>query len=674
MVRLFVVAVLCAAAVACGGGDSGTTVVFDLDGNITEPKTFWDHPFPSDLRLEDDGTPDLMGFPNPRDIPIIDDLLATADSRPGWPMMPVAFFRFDAELSPRDPNDVIAASDDSPIVLIDIDEASPTRGRLFPTVALTLVIDDYVPGYVLAVAPRPGFVLEGDHRYAYAVMRSAHDVDGEPLGVHDAVSDLVNGRAPGGAWGDEARTLFEPLGPALDMAGIDRDEVAAATVFTTGDVVVELEQLSSAVRAAHSVTIDDLAIDPDDGADHARFCELTGTVTNPQFQRGTPPFNSEGQFELGDDGLPIVQRTEVSPITLTLPVGEMPADGYPLMVYFHGSGGKSYDIVDRGTQLTVDGEPTRGEGPAFVVAEHGIATVSSALPINPQRVPGASDIAYINFNNLKAAPDLFRQGVFEQRMLIDALIALEIEPAVVAGCSGLSLPQDETAYKFDVNKLVASGQSMGGMYTNMVGAVEPRLRAAVPTGAGGFWNSMLLEIEILEGVRDLLAVLIGTPEPDMTFMHPGLQLLAMGWERNDPFVFMPRLARRPLDGHPARPIYEPVGRGDQYFSINVYDAAALSYGHEQAGDEVWPSMQPALALDDLDGVIDYPVTDNLESADGEPYTGVVVQYEGDGIRNAHYIFAQLDEVKYQYGCFLATFFERGVATVPAPAPLGTPCP
>jgi hypothetical protein len=53
---------------------------------------------------------------------------------------------------------------------------------------------------------------------------------------------------------------------------------------------------------------------------------------------------------------------------------------------------------------------------------------------------------------------------------------------------------------------------------------------------------------------------------------------------------------------------------------------------------------------------------------------VVVQYEGDGIYDPHGIYAQLDEVKYQYGCFFETFLARGVATVPAPAPLGTACP
>jgi hypothetical protein len=123
-----------------------------------------------------------------------------------------------------------------------------------------------------------------------------------------------------------------------------------------------------------------------------------------------------------------------------------------------------------------------------------------------------------------------------------------------------------------------------------------------------------------------------------------------------------------------RPIYEPVGQGDSYFPESVYDAMVLAYGNEQAGDAAWPSMQVALALDGREGLLPYPITDNLEAASGAPYTGVVVQYAGDGEHDPHTIAFQLDEVKYQYGCFLATFLARSAATVPAPATLGTPCP
>ena len=269
--------------------------------------------------------------------------------------------------------------------------------------------------------------------------------------------------------------------------------------------------------------------------------------------------------------------------------------------------------------------------------------------------------------------DTFRQGVIEQRLLLDALLAVKIDPSVLAACVGPTLPAGETAFRFAEDKVVAQGQSMGGMYTNMISAVEPRIRAAVPTGAGGFWTYYVLQTTVIENAQGLLGVILNT-RTELTFMHPALSVLEAGLEPADPFVHMPRVGLRPLPGAPSRPIYEPVGKGDSYFATDLYNAVALSYGHQQAGEEVWPEMQQVLSLDGLDGILPYPVKNNRMSADAKPYTGVVVQYEGDGIYDPHAIYSQLDAVKYQYGCFFSTFLSTGNATVPAPAPLGTPCP
>jgi hypothetical protein len=158
-------------------------------------------------------------------------------------------------------------------------------------------------------------------------------------------------------------------------------------------------------------------------------------------------------------------------------------------------------------------------------------------------------------------------------------------------------------------------------------------------------------------------------------MHPGIHLFETAAEAVDPMVSMPRLARRPLSGHPVRPIYEPVGEGDSYFSEQTYDAMALAYGHKEAGDIVWPSMQDALKLEGRDGILPYPVSNDVSTeAGGAKYTGMVVQYKGDGVYDPHAIYSQLDAVKYQYGCFFSTFLQTGTAVVPAPAALGTPCP
>src|SRR5262249_7895100 len=152
---------------------------------------------------------------------------------------------------------------------------------------------------------------------------------------------------------------------------------------------------------------------------HDGLCELVGAVTFPQFQTGTPPFPDGGTFVLDGDGAPIAQGTMTVPLTITLPLAPMPAAGFPLYQFFHGSGGLSSGVVDLGDSPTPDDHPTPGRGPAFVVAAQGIAAASSALPVNPERLPGAGDTAYLNVDNLAAFPFTFQQGVFEQRLLLD---------------------------------------------------------------------------------------------------------------------------------------------------------------------------------------------------------------------------------------------------------------
>lgn len=657
---------------ACGDDGGESAAAFDLDGELAG-STFFDAPFPSDLRLDADGTLAYAGLPNVGGNALINQLRALADGRVGAPTMPVAYLRFDVEVPAHVPTDVIAADPTASILLVDVDPASPEHGRLFPVVAQTFGPDDMAVPHLLGVAPRPGFVLAPSTTYAVVIRRAAAPGVSQPA----AIAQLAAGRAPAGARGAAAVDVYAPLWPTLAELGVAVDDVVTATVFTTGDESALLYRRSEAIRAAHDAVIANLRIDPVDGAGHrapgAGYCELIADVTFPQFQVGEPPFAADGQFVLDGAGVPIVQRMQTVPLTITIPDGQMPAGGWPLYQFFHGSGGLSSGVVDLGYSPTAADEPIVGEGPSFVVARYGLATASSALPLNPERYRDASDYEYLNLQNLGAFPYTFQQGVIEQRLLLDALLALRIPAATVAACRS-TLPAGVTEHRFSPDRLSAGGQSMGGMYTNMIGAVEPRFGALVPTGAGGFWNLMILDTGLIPGTRGFLAGVFSTDEAPLSFMHPGMELLAAGWEIADPMVAMARLARRPLPGGAARHVYEPVGKGDVYFPTVVYDAAALAYGNQQAGTEVWPAMQQALALDDLDGLATYPVSRNRPAGDGTMTTRVVVQFEPDGLLDAHYIYRQLETVKHQYGCFLASFVRTGVPVVPAPAPLATACP
>lgn len=650
---------------ACGGDDDPSSppdVYFDLDGELTG-STFWNVPFPSDARVDADGTQAYGGFPNVGDIQIVRHLLTLADARVGASTMPAAYFRFAKPTVAFHAEDLIPADLASPILLINVDSDSPNRGQLTPVVAEAFALDFFTPTYLVGVAPWPGFVLEPSTTYAVVVTTDAAPGLTRPA----AIDDLAAGRRPDGARGEATAVAFAPLWPTLATLGVATDRVLTTTVFTTGDEAALAFARSEAVRDAHDAVISNLHVDTDGVHTDptSSFCELVGEVRFPQFQTGTPPFSDGGGvFVFDGAGAPMRQRDETVPITITIPAGPMPSSGWPLYQFFHGSGGFSSGLVDLGKTLTPDGEPIVGEGPGFVVARYGIAAVSAALPVNPERVLGASDYAYLNLQNLIAFPYTFQQGVIEQRLLLDAMLALEIPAATLAACRG----GDTTVHRFDGAKLVAGGQSMGGMYTNLFGAIEPRVPVLVPTGAGGFWNLMILDTGLIEGARGLLASVLQTDGDALTFVHPGMALLGTSWEISEPVAAMARLSRRPLPGHPVHHVYEPVGKDDVYFPTKIYDAAALAYGNRQAGTEAWPAMQTSLALDGLGGLASYPVSANVDGR-----TRVVVQFESDGIVDAHYIYRQLEEVKHQYGCFFDTYVRTGTPVVVAPGPLSAPC-
>jgi hypothetical protein len=679
-VVLLAVALVGACGNGAGAAPQGSAAVFDVAADVHAPEHFFDLPYPLDTRRTATGAPDLAGLGNPIGSAVVEGLRAEAMDREGYPQMPVVYFRFDGPVATQDPALVVG---DGAILLLDLDEG----GALVPVVAQTLASDAYVPDGVLAVAPRPGWILAPKHAHGVVVLKRLGDASGRPLVAPSAFATLAS---------DQTSSLgaaYAALWPALRGHGIAPEDVAVGTVFTTGDVVADTFALTQRVLSGTKLDIVNLHVDPDDGAAHDRYCELQGQITYPQFQGGAPPFDTDGLIHFGGDGMPIKTRDEMAPVTLSMPKTAMPSGGYPVVVYFHGTGGVSDAIADRGTwHLETDptkcpqgeldtwngktGCNTKGTGPAYVVAAHGIGMVASALPVNPQRWPAGAkrDLPeYFNVNNVAATRDIFRQGIVEQRLLMEALARVRVDPGVVAACAGMSLPPGETAFRYATDKLLAQGQSMGAMYVNMLSATEPRVHATVATGAGGFWSYFILETSFIAQLPAKLGLLLGLHDA-YTFLHPTMALAQTALEPADPMVYMPRVAQSPLPEHPSRSVYQPVGKGDSYFPTVVQDAVALAYRHPQAGDAIWPTMQDALGLRGLSGIVPYAVSQDVTSDGAAKTTGVVVQYDGDGVYDPHAIYSQLDAVKYQYGCFFASVLASGHATVPAPAPLGTPCP
>ncbi|MBX3199881.1 MAG: hypothetical protein KF894_17225 [Labilithrix sp.] len=647
-----------------GGGASPATIVFDPDAELDAEGAFFDFPYPSDLRLTSEGTPDLASFPDPG-VPILAGLKVGATQRKGFPVVPVGYFKLTAQPAPRDPEVVVEGGARAALLLLDVDPASPSRGATVPVVAHTPNADPYVPEHLLAIAARPGVILAPSRRYAFVVTRAVGlESGGEPV-APAALAALARGETPEGASGAAMRDLYAPLWETLDSIGVARGDVVGATVFTTGDVVTDTHALSQKVLAAHTADVAGYELEAETSGEGAPFCHVRATITLPQFQRGVAPFDTEGLFDVGADGAPVKQRDETVGVSLALPKEPMPAGGYPLVVYFHGSGGVSREVIDGGEKA----EPT-DRWPAAVLAKHRFAVAGAALPISPERVPGAGAFDYVNINNMVATRDTFRQGVVESRLFISALERARIPASVVEACSGPTLPAGEDAFRF-APAPHAQGQSMGGMYTNLVSATDERIKLAVPTGAGGYWSYFILRTNTIPGVAGLLSLVLKTTET-LTFLHPAVHVAETALEPIDPMVSVPRIGHDPLPGHPARSLYVPAGKDDSYFPEAVFDAMAVAYRHPRAGDVVWSTMDQALSLVGVDGPLGYPVKANMTSANGAPFTSAVVQYETPG-HDGHQIYRRLDAVMHQYGCFHETFRATGTAVLPAPAAFDAPC-
>ena len=643
-------------------------MAFDPEARFDAEGAFFDFPYPSDLRLTADGSPDLAAFPD-QGIPILLTLKAGAIQRKGFPTVPVGYFRFTSKLAARDATAVVTGGAKAPVVLVDIDPTSPERGKLYPVVSATPEADPYVPEGLLAVGARPGIVLAPKRKYAFVVTRAVGLEDGSEPAPPAALEALARGETPAGSRGAALADLYRPLWETLDKAGITKTDVVGATVFTTGDVVADGAALSDRAIAGNKASLAGFELEPDPENLHPGFCHVLAKLTVPQFQKGTPPFKTDGLFELGPDGTPIKQRDEIVTVSISVPRQAMPKGGYPLVLYLHGSGGVAREHVDGGDK-GIPGQPGV-KWPSEVLAPLGFAMAGADLPMSPGRVPGAQPFDYVNIDNVIMTRDLFRQGIIESRLFISALGEARVPMTALATCAGVTLPAEEADVRFSIDRLSIQGQSMGGMYANLLGAADKRVEAAVPTGAGGYLLYFLLQTPAVKNAAGLIAALLRAAAP-LTILHPAIQVMSTALEPIDPMVSAPRLAVNPLPGHPTRSIYEPVGIDDSYFPTPVYDAMALAYRHPRAGDDVWPTMREAQALVGLDQVAPYPVKQNLLSESGKPYTGIVAQYAIPG-ENGHGLYKRLESVQHQFSCFHSTYRKTGIAVVPPPAALGTPC-
>ena len=515
----------------CGDDDGsarpieGTSVRFDpgaLDGSAG----FFDLPWPSPARLRADGHPDLAGFPLPVASPSLESFVSTyleaiADAAPGFGTNAGAFFGFDGPLDraslPADP--VATLAPDATAFLIDVDPASPERGARVPAhVSVQVEPTIYEPPDLLTVMPVPGFPLRPARTYAAVVTRGARDAGGEPLGSPGELERLKEGRSGDDPVLGALAGPFALLWETLEAEGIDRSEVAAATVFTTRDPAAEMHRIRDWIH-------DRVPVQPAEGlvlADStATYHQFDGRLVVPTFQTGTPPFLTEGGAILFDpSGDPIQQGEESIRFTLTVPRGAPPASGWPLVLYAHGTGGDAESVLPRADDF----------------ASRGLAGLGLDQPLHGDRIPSAETLNFLFYNyvNPPAAKDNGRQAVAEE---IHALrVARELE--IPAG-----LHPEGLGATFDPNRILFMGHSQGATWGPLFLAVEDEVRCGVLSAPGSsLMLTILQKVEPID-IPFLVASFAGTVQTgELDLFHPLLHLVQTGAEEIDALNYARDLA------------------------------------------------------------------------------------------------------------------------------------
>lgn len=578
---------------------------------------FYNQPWPLSTRLRDDGTLDLTDLPTAASAAFINNNLDLIQARtPGFSTNGAILMSFtdavDADTLPADAE--ASLDDDAGVYLMNVDEDSEELGERTPILCSYRDADSaYNPPHFLSCLPLPGFSLRPATLYALVVTDAVLDADGEPLVASVVLRDALEANDPGDEGSDEGALTaalidaFAPLADHLLAEGIALGSIAGATVFRTQDPTAQLravaEQLADWEPPAPAELQEYGGTLP---AESGNYRALQGTFEAPIYQQGETPYQNEGgdlQFE--PDGTPIQATTLPVRFAITVPDGDMPAGGWPLAIYHHGTGGDAFSHIDDGT--------------AYHLAEAGVAVLGLDAPVHGTRRPAGADPQglFFNITNVLALRDNIRQGAIDLLAAERFALSLELD----AGSSPLG-----EALRFDGDELYVMGHSQGALTAPLMLALSTHARAAMLSGAGASITGSILyktsPVNIPVLARQFLG--LGASETLDAF-HPVLAIVQAFSDAAESSNYVPYFYR--WEGGRGIDLWITSGLMDQEAPPEV----TAPLGVAAAVALVEPVAEPlaGIALRGI-GSEEAPVIENVEARDGERYTGVYTQYPDDG--------------------------------------------
>ncbi len=650
-----------------GGTQSGVMAVYTIPASLDalSDETFFDQPWPSDLRLEN-GSPRFTGYYNPKNLVLLGVYIQTMSGlADGFSPAAAGYLRFTGDIDPSTlpatPKDGLDPS--ASVQLVDIDPSSPEHGqRKLISLEWRAPAGVYYMPDTLAFIPTLGFPLRLHTRYALVVTNALHDTKGHAVLQSPTVAELVGAEAPSAANAAASKTLASAA-TEIEAAGIAKGNIVHLAVFTTSDPTKEL----IAVRDGVAKTIAAPTADPTKWAVASMsggVVEYTGTFgPSPNYQAGTIPFTNEGgQFEFDANGLPILQSTETLRFSLMVPspaMCPMPATGYPIVFYAHGTGGDYQDYVKDGTGYA---------GAARCLATMGVDQIFQGT--RPGSMPGATEgqigLVFYNFNNPVAGRTNGRQSAID-----------EVQRARLFTESNMSVPATISTTKapilFDPTKILYFGHSQGGLNGPLFTAIDPSALGGVFSGSGAEISVALLDKTSPQpSVAGLVSVLLlgldTSTSSELDIFHPGMSLIQSMIDVEDPLNYGRLQALEPRNGFAAKSIYmtegiNPDGTGDTYAPPPGIEAHALAIGlplqlpFEHAIPQLaWGGPQPVMV----------PAGGLSGDVAGGAASGILAQWAVPAGTDGHFVVFDVPAARNQAAQFNANLAANPKGLVPPP--------
>lgn len=665
----FVLPALVALPLGGCGGSPGVSAVYTLPASLAELREehFFDHPWPSDFRLEE-GAPRLVGYYNPRALPIISNYIASMKGvLDGFSPAAAGFLRFDGPLDPSSLPATPSASLDpgASVQLIDVDPSSPERGqRRCVSLQWREAEGVYILPNTLAFMPTIGFPLRPHTRYALVVTSAVLARDGGPVKPSPDLTTALGLQPAAEPHLSAARHALAPSIAEIEAAGIDKGRIAHLAVFTTADPLKELFQ----VRDHLKKNVPPPTTLPDRWkvrANNDVYTEYTGAYgPSPNYQDGKLPFTQfgdGGQF-LFEDGHPKVVDSFTPRFSLTVPRAAacpMPEAGYPIVLYAHGTGGNYGSYTKDGT--------------AKALAQRCLATMGTDQIFHGTRPGAPSDgnestieLLFFNFENPIAARTNGRQSALDE--VQRARLFTESHATVPAGVSVTGAP-----IRLDASKLMFFGHSQGGLNGPLYLAADDSARGGVLSGSGALITIGLLEKSkptpsVSALVKTVFLGLRGEEDAEADEFHPIISMAQMIVDVVDPIHYGQSIVQAPREGFAPKSVYMTEGinhdgTGDSFAPPHGIEAHALAIGlplqipfQHAIVETRWGGPQPiTIPAGGLSG--------NL--ADGAA-SGVIGQWAVPADSDGHFVVFHVPEAQSQAAQFLLDLAADRKGRVAAP--------